>query len=416
MEAQRIIDSRSGTLAQEVALARASDQGGVIDLPADSVQMRVVELLLHSDLGYQAIADHFGRSRGWVYQIALAHGARKHEARIMERASDRKRRQREFLQEVMNATQKSDVLDFLHGMPSESVALHATSFPYNIGVDYGSGHGDRAGYHYFIAWCGMVLAEMTRTLKPGGVLFLNVGSTYGPCEGHAPWPMDVPFFNMLAAMGLVFQSRVVWVIPHGLTPKRRLAERYETCLVFSRGEVAHFNPTGARTPTKQPGKRYFKGPRKGEISSHPLGSHPSNVWVIPNVGHNHPEKSGHPAQFPEELVRRAVHLWTMPGDLVADVFSGSGTVQAQCVRTGRRFVGCDLFYADLRAARLAAVAPDTYTALPGVTDESLAVWQAEAVPVRSEAVVTPVVDSIQLDRLVSDDTDRCFHGQSLSLF
>jgi hypothetical protein len=36
------------------------------------------------------------------------------------------------------------------------------------------------------------------------------------------------------------------------------------------------------------------------------------------------------------------------------------------------------FYEDIRTKRLAAVEPDLVSHLPGVSDETLAVWQAEA--------------------------------------
>jgi site-specific DNA-methyltransferase (adenine-specific) len=79
-----------------------------------------------------------------------------------------------------------------------------------------------------------------------------------------------------------------------------------------------------------------------------------------------------------ELARRAVLLYSMPGDLVIDPFSGSGTTHVACRETGRSFSGCDLFYEDIRAKRLASVEPDLVSHLPGVSDETLAVWQAEA--------------------------------------
>jgi DNA modification methylase len=222
---------------------------------------------------------------------------------------------------------------------------------------------------------------MARTLQPGGVLFLQVGSTAGP-DGN-PYPIDALIFSHLAAMGLTFQTRIAWVIPHGLTPKRRLAERYETALVFTKGPVPRvFNPNAIRLPQKQPGKKAFKGPNKGSLSGHPLGAFPSNVWQISNAGHNRQGATGeHPAQMPAELARRAILLYSNPGDLVCDTFAGSGTTQSEAIRTGRAFTGADLFYADTRAKRLAAVAPDLVTPLTGVTDESLAVWEAEAKPV-----------------------------------
>ena len=336
-------------------------------------------------LSYEAVASKYGTSRGKVYSLAVKHRRRKNEARIGERRRERKRRQMEFVQEVMNATLNADVLDYLDGLPDGSVNLHATSIPYNVGKSYG-GHElvDRQRHHFWLGWTLQVLSEMARTLAEGGVLFLQVGQT--KLDDGSLYPIDVLLFEHLRQMGLTYQNRVVWEIPHGLTPKNRLAERCETALIFSKGPVpAHLNVNAARVPQKQPDKRAFKGPNKGKLSGHPLGAWPTNVWRIPAVGANHGEKTGHCAQFPEALVRRAILLYTVPGELVVDVFSGSGTTQAQAVATGRAFSGCDLFYEDVRAQRLAGVAPDIVSMLPGVTDESVAVWQAEAQPVEHKA-------------------------------
>jgi DNA modification methylase len=334
-----------------------------------------------SNLSYEAIGARHGVSRGKVWSVAVEHKARKNEARIMERAAERRQRRKETLLELVNATKTADVLDFFDGLPDEAVQLHATSIPYNLGKSYlGNPDLDRHRHTFYLGWILQVLSEMDRTLAQGGVIFLQVGSTKD--DGGARYPLDILLFEYLRNMGLTYQSRVVWRIPHGLTPKKRLAERYETALVFSKGEPKCFNASAARIPQKDPGKRAFKGPHLGELSGSPLGAWPVDVWEIPNVGHNHPEQTGHPAQFPEELVRRAVLLWSMPGDLVCDPFMGSGTTAAAAKRTHRSFVGCDLAYEDLRAKRLAAVDPDLACALPGVTPESVAVWQAEAHPVR----------------------------------
>src|SRR3546814_9358154 len=74
-------------------------------------------------------------------------------------------------------------------------------------------------------------------------------------------------FDAIKRTGLNFQSRVAWVVSHGLTPKKRLSERYETALIFSKGEPSVFNPASARTPQKQPNKRSYKGPHKGKLRS-----------------------------------------------------------------------------------------------------------------------------------------------------
>lgn len=49
----------------------------------------------------------------------------------------------------------------------------------------------------------------------------------------------------------------------------------------------------------------------------------------------------HPTQKPLELMERCILLFTKPGDLVVDPFSGSGTTGVAALKHGRRFMGCD---------------------------------------------------------------------------
>lgn len=329
---------------------------------------------------YEEVRSMTKWSRGRIYALALRTGARKTENRIRERAAERRARQEETLRELIGQTSKADVLDFMDGIPDESVQLLLTSIPYNVGKKYGDGAAaDTMRHVYYHGFVMQVISEAARTLKEGGVLFLQVGQTRDWQDRLMP--IDVLLFEDIRRAGLEFQTRIVWTLPHGLTPKSRLAERYETALVCSKGEPSVFNPTAARKPQKQPGKRAFKGPNKGQLSGHPLGAWPTNVWDdIPNVRHNHPERAHgeHPAQFPLGLAKRAVMLWTNPGDLVCDPFSGSGTTHVACIESGRAFVGADLFYEDIRAKRIANAKPDDASILPGVSDETTAVWQAEA--------------------------------------
>jgi len=349
-------------------------------------ESRVLQLL--SGRTYDQVSQETGWSRGRIYGLAIRAGARKHENKIRERHEERRRRQTEFLKEIIDSTVKSDVLDFLDGIPDNAANLVLTSCPYNMGKNYGDCPGaDRLRFTYFYGFLMQVISEIARILTPGGTLFLNLGATRD-WQGNL-MPLDILLFESTRTAGLTFQSRIIWTIPHGLTPKRRLSERHETVLVCSKGEQQVFNPTAARVPQKEPHKRAFKGPRKGELSGHPLGAHPSNVWHIPNVGHNHRDRQlltgKHPAPMPLALAKRGVLLYTMPGALVVDPFSGSGTTQLAAIETGRAFVGADLFYHDVRSERPARAVPDLVCSLPGVSDDSIAVWQAEARRVQTDA-------------------------------
>lgn len=341
-------------------------------------QRRAIALLATHT--YEEVRQKTGMSRGTIYDLACKVGARKHESRIQQRQAERRSWQEAFLREMINTTATADVLDFLAGIPDNSVACHITSPPYNAAKPYlDSPMADALHHVYFHGWLMQVVAEMARTLKPGGVVCLNMGNT---TDQNGSWlPMDVMLFNDMQRAGLTPLNRVVWTQPHGLTPKSKLAGRYETVLIFCKGPQATFNPNAARKPQRHPGKRAYKGPNKGQLSGHPLGAWPTDVWDdIPSVRANHPDRKhgDHPAQFPVGLAKRAVLLYTMPGDLVCDVFMGSGSTAVAAIETGRHFTGADLGYGELRSKRIAAAQLDRVTPLTGVTEESLAVWQAEA--------------------------------------
>lgn len=337
---------------------------------------------------YEEVRQQTGMSRGKIYKLAMQVGARKHETRIRQRQAERKQWREAFLREMLDTTATADVLDFLAAIPDNSVQCHLTSPPYNVGKAYGNSPMADAMHHvFFHGWLMQVVAEMARTLKPGGVVVLNMGNTQ---DELGDWlPMDVMLFQDMKRAGLTPQNRIVWTQPHGLTPKRRLAGRYETVLVFSKGEQVTFNPNAARKPQRNPGKRAYKGPNKGQMSGHPLGAFPTDVWDdIPSVRSNHPDRKhgDHPAQFPVALAKRAILLYTQPDDLVCDVFMGSGSTAVAAIETGRHFVGADLAYGDLRERRIAAAQLDQVTPLTGITDESLAIWQAEAHRVEHAAI------------------------------
>jgi len=362
-----------------------------IDLSQYSDEEQQIVGLLQSHT-YEQVVAKTGWSKGRIYALALRAGARKTEQRIRERKEERQRRQTEALATMLGNTVKADVLDFMDSLPDNSVDLFLTSIPYNLGKPYGdSPSADSMRAVYYHGWIMQVFSEMARSLKPDGVIFVQVGSTRDWQDRLMP--LDILIFEDLRRSGLYFQSRVVWVQPHGLTPASRLAERYETALVWSKQPVARFNPTPARKPQKEPGKRAYKGPNKGQLSSHPLGAWPTNVWDdLGSVRHNNPERQfgTHPAQFPVQLARRAIQLYSMPEQLVCDPFCGSGTTHVAAVETGRSFVGADLFYEHIRDRRIASARPDAVSPLPGVNNDTLAIWQAEA-----RRVETPL---LQLDQ------------------
>ena len=92
-----------------------------------------------------------------------------------------------------------------------------------------------------------------------------------------------------------------------------------------------------------------------DIESKEFQSFSDGFWKIPPERH----RKGHPAPFPEELIERLVKFYSYRGNVVLDMFGGTGTVATVARRTGRHFVHIDSSssYCDQAAARISAVRP-----------------------------------------------------------
>ena len=237
-----------------------------------------------------------------------------------------------------------DVLEYLRAVPDESVQLVVTSPPYNVGKAY-----ERKTTHdQYVAWQSEVIAQLVRTLAPGGSICWQVGN--GIDRGEVI-PLDAVFYPVFKSFGLKLRNRIIWSFGHGLHASKRFSGRHETILWFTKGDDYLFNLDAVRVPSKYPMKRHFKGPRKGELSGNPLGKNPGDVWDIPNVKSNHPEKTIHPCQFPVGLVERLVLALSNEGHTVLDPFMGSGSTAIAAVKNGRRGIGVDNMVEYVEVAR-----------------------------------------------------------------
>jgi adenine-specific DNA-methyltransferase len=211
-----------------------------------------------------------------------------------------------------------------------------------------------------------LIPELARVLTPGGSLCWETGNS---SENGACLPLDMYFYPFFKAHGLILRGRIVWTFGHGHHATRRFSSRYETILWFTKGNGYTFHLDDIRVPAKYPGKRYTKGPRKGELSGNPKGTNPSNVWEIllqdgenevwdiPNVKSHHPEKTAHPCQFPVELAERCILALTDRDAWVLDPFMGAGSTLIAAYKHHRHAVGLEKepSYCDIARERVAAL-------------------------------------------------------------
>ena len=232
---------------------------------------------------------------------------------------------------------EGDCLDLLSNMPDESAQLVITSPPYNIGKIY---ERKKRTLDDYLKEQAAVIAECVRVLKVGGSICWEVGNHIaGPQE---VLPLDIALYPIFASHGLKLRNRIVWHFEHGLHCSKRFSGRYETILWFTKGDSYLFDLDPVRVPQKYPGKRQFKGPNVGKLSCNPLGKNPGDVWILPNVKHNHVEKTTHPCQYPVELAERFVLALTEEGDLVLDPYMGVGSTAVAALKHKRRAAGAEI--------------------------------------------------------------------------
>ena len=252
-----------------------------------------------------------------------------------------------------------DNLEFLAALPDESIQLVIASPPYNIGKSY----ENQTPLAQYLDNQTKVIKECVRVLSPQASICWQVGNHVNKGEIV---PLDIMLYPLFAAHGLKLRNRVIWHFAHGLHCSKRLSGRYETIMWFTKSDKYTFNLDPIRVPSKYPNKRYYKGPKAGQLSGNPLGKNPGDLWSIPNVKNNHVEKTTHPCQFPIELIERLVLSLTNENDRVLDPYMGVGTSVIGALKHNRKGYGCDIVkeYVDIAQSRIKSLKSGTLKTRP----------------------------------------------------
>ncbi|MDZ7721704.1 MAG: site-specific DNA-methyltransferase [candidate division KSB1 bacterium] len=239
-----------------------------------------------------------------------------------------------------------DTLNAIDAIRDIDFDLIITSPPYNIGKSYET----KTTIEKYLQTQEKIIQQLIDILSEQGSLCWQVGNFVQKGE---VFPLDIYYYQIFKKYGLKLRNRIIWHFGHGLHASKRFSGRYETILWFTKSDDYIFNLDSVRVPSKYPGKRHFKGPNKGKLSGNPLGKNPSDIWEIvikdwenelwniPNVKSNHPEKTEHPCQFPIELVERCVLALTNENSWVLDPFAGVGSTIIASLKNNRHGIGIE---------------------------------------------------------------------------
>jgi DNA modification methylase len=245
---------------------------------------------------------------------------------------------------------QGDARAVLDSLPAESVHLAITSPPYNVRIPY-RGYSDDLAPDAYLSWLKGVWRSLQRVLVPGGRFVLNVAPT--SIKDFRPIHHDLS--RDLRELGYIMRTEIIW---YKQTMGRRTAwgswrspsnphivPSWEYVLVFSKGQW------------KLPGD-----PATVDISAREFERFSDGFWQIPPERRRH----GHPAPFPEMLIERLVKFYSYRGNVVLDMFGGTGTVAAVARRLGRHYLHIDASPEYCRAAleRVRAALPPAENPIP----------------------------------------------------
>lgn len=235
---------------------------------------------------------------------------------------------------------QGDSIAWLESLDNASVDLVFADPPYNIKkADWDSFESQEKYIEWSIKW----ITQASRVLKPTGSLYV--------CG----------FSEILADLkhpASKYFKHCRWLIWH-YKNKANLGgdwgRSHESIIHFRKSDASKLNIDDVRTPYGAHTLKYPSHPQaetsaygKGAIKNrdnwlpHPKGAKPKDVIDIPTTCNGMSEKTPHPTQKPEELLRKFVLASSNEGDLVIDPFSGSGTTAVVAEQLGRHWMACDL--------------------------------------------------------------------------
>jgi site-specific DNA-methyltransferase (adenine-specific) len=247
-----------------------------------------------------------------------------------------------------------DAVQWLHSLPASSVDLIFSDPPYNIKkAEWDTFESQQKYVEWSLKW----IEQAARVLKPSGTLYV--------C-GFSEILADIKLPALRFFRGCRW---IVWHYKNKANLGSDWGRSHESILHFRKSKKFTFNADDVRIPygehtLKYPAhpqaetSLYGKGRNGGHIwQPHPKGAKPKDVLEIPTTCNGMHEKTPHPTQKPEELLRQFVLASSSPGDLIVDPFLGSGTTAVVAEQLKRKWKGCDksLEYCQWAARRIELV-------------------------------------------------------------
>ena len=260
-----------------------------------------------------------------------------------------------------------DALEMVQQLEDGAIQMTVTSPPYYHLRRYTGDDAREIGREKTVQEYVAHLTDIFRALwdktRDDGLLFLNLGDSYVNKELQGvPWRVALSISDNTP---WIMRSDIIWrktnAMPSAVNTRPTVEHEY--VFMFSKNKTYYYDADAIREPhitftekSKMRGGRGHFGKRGGtpeqgknagnpnlhkarwDQAFNPKGRNKRTVWDIP-LGKC---REAHFAVFPEKLVETCMLAGSKSGDLVCDVFAGSGTTGIVATKLGREFVGIEL--------------------------------------------------------------------------
>ncbi len=235
-----------------------------------------------------------------------------------------------------------DNMELMKTLSPESIDLIYADPPFfsNRNHSAGAGNGEpgsfgdkwNGGLSEYLEWLEPRFVEMKRLLRMTGSIYVHL-------DWHASHYVKI-LLDRIFGYGN-FRNEIIWYYKTGGTSSRHFGRKHDTILFYTKTGNYFFRKTKEISYLMH---RY--GFSNIEIMNDGKGYYTlvgmRDVWDIPALRGNQPERVNYPAQKPEALLRRIIDASSREGETVADFFAGSGTAAVVAEELKRRWILCDV--------------------------------------------------------------------------
>lgn len=234
--------------------------------------------------------------------------------------------------------------DVWHLMGEEEADLVVTDPPYNVNVSNSDGltiENDNMGEAAFVDFLDDAFANMARHLKEGGAFYV----------WHATNSV-VAFKTTLEGNGLEVKQELVWNKNQLVLGRQDYQWKHEPCFYGWKPGAAHYFLNNRSYTTVINDKPIDLDKLSREEAVKML----KQVYALENtvLNYDKPKHNDlHPTMKPLDLIGHQIKNSSRPGEIVLDLFGGSGSTLMACEQLGRkcRMMEYDPHYVDVIIAR-----------------------------------------------------------------